>query len=137
MPIGGLLINYARAGWRGPDDWRDDMKNVLALGILIASGSAATGLAAEAPTPNAAHAAIPESAEARRYDEEAAALERKADAFAWSAKQYAWAGKPATNAQAKYYADVSDRYRAKAAHSRELAANARRAAAAVEGTPRD
>jgi hypothetical protein len=112
------------------------MKTVRALGLLIVSLSAATVLAAEAPTPNAAHAAIPGSDEAKRYDAEAAVFERKADAFAWQAKQYAAAGKPATTAQAKYYADVSDRYRAKAAKSRELAANARRSGTAVAATPR-
>jgi hypothetical protein len=113
------------------------MNNVLALGILIAGGSAVTGLAAGAQTPDVAHAMAADSNEAMRYDAEAAQFERQADAFAFQAKRYALAGKPAATVQARQYADVSDRYRAKAAQSRELAANARRSGIAPAPTPRE
>jgi hypothetical protein len=105
------------------------MKNLLAIGTLIAVASAPCGAASGTPTQSHAQAEASAAGEANHYAAEATRFARKADAYAMAAKQYLEAGKPITADQAKRCAALSDMYRQLAIRVRDLAKKARQISA--------
>jgi hypothetical protein len=101
------------------------MKTLLAVGTLIALGSAPFGAISGAFAQSGTRAASLTSDAAIRYEAEAALFDRIADRYAMDANQYRAAGKPITTTEAKRYADLSASYRQRAARDLDLAQSAR------------